>query len=243
LPRPDVLVFRHARHEHLGAIAGSLRRRGLSFKYLDVWKKGVRFPAPGSFRAVVLMGGAMGVYEQDRYPFLAQEIRFLKAFFKLDRPVLGVCLGSQLIAAALGARVFPNKHKEIGWYPLILTPAGRKDPLLSSFPKSGHAFQWHGDTFTRPRGTAHLARSPLCRHQAVRYKEGVYGLQFHLEVTGPMIREWLAQPGAARELAAVGPSAERRLREGLPRRLPPMERAGRAFFDAWARLIDPPAGI
>lgn len=243
MPRSDVLVFRHAPHEHLGAVAASLRRQGLSFRYLDVWKPGARFPDPKAFRALILMGGPMGVYERRRYPFLSREIRFLKAFFKLDRPVLGVCLGSQLIAAALGGRVFPNRRKEIGWYPLALTAGGRRDPLFSSFPPAGWAFQWHGDTFTLPKGAAHLARSPLCRHQAFRYKAAVYALQFHMEVNGKMVREWLAQPGAAAELAAVGPSAERLLREGLPRRLPPMARAARGFFDGWCALIDRLSGI
>jgi GMP synthase (glutamine-hydrolysing) len=179
----------------------------------------------------------MGVYEQAEHPFLAQEIRFLQTFFTLNRPILGVCLGSQLIAAALGAKVRPNKHKEIGWYPLDLTTAGRRDPLLKGMKKNRAVFQWHGDTFTRPAAAAHLARSPLCRHQAFRFRDDVYGLQFHLEVTAPMIREWLAQPGADREVAAAGPLALDRLRKGVRRHLPALRETARSVFNGWARLI------
>jgi GMP synthase (glutamine-hydrolysing) len=179
----------------------------------------------------------MGVYERRKYPFLTPELRFLRAFLRRGRPALGVCLGSQLLAAALGATVYKNKNKEIGWYPLSLTPAGSRDPLLRVLGKTGTVFQWHGDTFTRPAGTAHLARSPLCRHQAFRFRRNVYGLQFHLEVDGAMVRQWMAQPGASAEVAAVGPEALERLKNGIPRHAAEMVRRGRAFFDGWCGLI------
>lgn len=230
-------MLRHAPHEHLGAIAGALERRGLSFRYVDLFKTGVRLPAPAAFRAVVVMGGPMGVYERRKYPFLTPELRFLRAFLRLDRPALGVCLGSQLLAAALGAKVYKNKHKEIGWYPLALTPAGSRDPLLRVLGKTGVVFQWHGDTFTRPDRTAHLARSPLCRHQAFRFRRNVYGLQFHLEVDAAMVRHWMGQPGAEAEVAAVGAGAVERLKKGIPLHAAGMVRRGRAFFDGWCRLI------
>src|ERR1044071_6787905 len=116
------------------------------------------------------MGGPMGVYEKDRYPFLKKELRLVKKFLASGKPALGICLGAQLIGHALGARVYPNRHKEIGWYPLRLTRDGRRDPLFAGFPARPRVFQWHGDTFENPRGATLLARSPLCRRQAFRFK-------------------------------------------------------------------------
>lgn len=221
----------------MGAIAHALKRRGLSFRYIDVWKPGARLPDPRAFKAVVIMGGPMGVYERRKYLFLSPEIRFLKSFLRLDRPMLGVCLGSQLLAAALGAKVHKNKHKEIGWYPLALTPAGARDPLMAALGRTGTTFQWHGDTFTLPKGAVHLARSPLCRHQAFRFRANVYALQFHMEVDVPMVRDWMRQPGAAAEVSAVGPGAVERLTRGVPRFAGAMGRRGRRFFDRWCGLI------
>jgi GMP synthase (glutamine-hydrolysing) len=214
-----------------------LRRRGLSFERLDVWRKGARFPAARDFRALVVMGGPMGVYERRKHPFLTPEVRFIRAFLKLGRPVLGVCLGSQLMAAALGGNVHKNKAKEIGWYPLAATVAGKRDALFKTLAALHTAFQWHGDTFTLPAGAVHLARSPLCRHQAFRAGPGAYGLQFHPEVTAAMVRDWLRQPGVEAELAAAAPDARRKLAGGVARHLPRQARLGRAFFDGWCRLI------
>lgn len=222
-------------HEHPGTLSDALARRKLKVRTVDVWKAGARFPDPRSAGGLVIMGGPMGVYEQDRYPFLKTELAFIRRFLKTGRPVLGICLGSQLIAAALGARVFPNKYKEVGWYPVRLTPAGRRDPLLGAWGRGAEVFQWHGDTFTRPRGAALLARAPLCRHQAIRYRDDVYGLQFHPEVTAAMVREWLRQPGARAEVAAA--RAAHPPADGLSRRAGALAARARAVLDGWAGLI------
>ena len=117
----------------------------------------------------------------------------LSSRLAMDLPVLGICLGSQLLAKTLGARVYPNHVKEIGWYPVELTPAAADDPL---FAQSGTRtmFQWHGDTFDLPSGAVHLARSPACENQAFRYGRRAYGLQFHIEMTAAMIDDWLSVP-------------------------------------------------
>ena len=118
-----------------------------------------------------------------------------------DLPVLGICLGAQLLAKTLGARVYPNRVKEIGWYPIELTPAAADDPL---FAQSGAqtVFQWHGDTFDLPAGAVHLARSPLCENQAFRYGHNAYGLQFHIEMTAAMIDDLAQRAG---QLPGAGP--------------------------------------
>jgi GMP synthase-like glutamine amidotransferase len=133
----------------------------------------------------------MNVYEEDRFPFLRQEDLFIKESIQRGKTVLGICLGAQLIAKALGAKVTKAPVKEIGWYDVSLTKVGSHDPLFSRFPKSFPAFQWHEDTFDIPSAGKLIITSDLVPHQAFRYGENAYGLQFHLEVTEQMIRDWM----------------------------------------------------
>jgi GMP synthase-like glutamine amidotransferase len=133
----------------------------------------------------------MNVYEEDRYPFLIDEDLFIKEAIQRGKTVLGICLGAQLIAKALGAKVFKAPVKEIGWYDVSLTEEGFKDALFSSLPKYFSVFQWHEDTFGVPKAGKLIATSTSVIHQAFRYGENVYGLQFHLEVKKKMIQAWM----------------------------------------------------
>jgi GMP synthase-like glutamine amidotransferase len=137
------------------------------------------------------MGGPMGVYDDAMYPFLRQEHDFLQRAIVQEVPLLGICLGSQLLAKALGACVYRNPQKEIGWYTVDLTAAGCTDPLFAGIDSPMRVFQWHGDAFELPAGATALASSPLCTHQAFRYGDRVYGLLFHLELTPEIIYSWL----------------------------------------------------
>jgi GMP synthase-like glutamine amidotransferase len=134
----------------------------------------------------------MGVYDEAAYPFLRHEHRFLMRVLAQGIPLLGICLGSQLLAKALGARVYRNPQQEIGWDTVDLTPAGATDPLFAGLTSPVPVFQWHGDAFDLPAGATPLASSPLCTHQAFRYNDQVYGLLFHLELTPAMIHSWIA---------------------------------------------------
>jgi GMP synthase (glutamine-hydrolysing) len=232
-----IFVLRHVPHENLGTLAAVFKRAGLPYAYLDVWKKSARFPSPAHLRALVIMGGPMGVYETAKHPFLRKELSFIKKYLRTGRPALGICLGAQLIARALGGRVYPNRWKEIGWYPLTLTKEGRQDPFFSRFPRRSQVFQWHGDTFDLPGKTALLARSPLCRHQGFRYRDNGYGLQFHLEVDTALVREWLRQPGAHWEVGQAGPGAYGKLVKGLPLHMPRLKKTAAAFFRPFAARI------
>jgi len=133
----------------------------------------------------------MNVYEEDRYPFLIEEDLFIKEAIQRGKSILGICLGAQLIAKALGAKVFKASVKEIGWYDVSLTRIGSIDPFFSHLPKTFSVFQWHGDTFEIPHGAILIATSSHVPHQAFRYGDNAYGLQFHLEVTQDIIREWM----------------------------------------------------
>ncbi|HWP46336.1 MAG TPA: type 1 glutamine amidotransferase [Candidatus Limnocylindrales bacterium] len=141
---------------------------------------------------LVVLGGPMNIYEEDRYPWLSREKRFIEQVISKEKVVLGICLGSQLIADVLGARVFRNRYKEIGWFPIEFTPEAQTSPLFNFLPPRLTAFHWHGDTFELPRGTVWLAQSEGCQNQAFLYKEKVLGLQFHLESTKESVEQLLA---------------------------------------------------
>ena len=142
--------------------------------------------------------------EVDKYPYLDTEVRLIHKALEAGLPMLGICLGSQLIAKALGAKVRKNPEKEIGWYFVSPTGKGRDDPLVSHFSRKEKIFQWHGDTFDLPDGAVLLASSKLCKNQAFRYGNNVYGFQFHLEVDEPMIERWLRIPANKKEIEELG---------------------------------------
>jgi len=192
-------VIRHVPHEGLGLIEKSLTSAEIGYKYFHPTR------LPGSlddFNYLIIMGGPWSLYEN--YPWLEPETKLIRRAVETDLPVLGICLGAQLIAAALGANVMPCDSKEIGWYPLKLTAAGLEDPLLSCLSHNETVFQWHGDTFEVPEGAKLLASSPFCDHQAFRYGKATYALQFHLEVTPFIIEEWLQVPENQAEISALG---------------------------------------
>jgi GMP synthase (glutamine-hydrolysing) len=198
----EAIVLQHVACESPGAIGDALQRHGLGLRVVRI---DAGEPVPSTLAAaggLVVMGGPMGVYETDRYPHLRAELRLIEDALRRDRPVLGVCLGSQLLAAALGARVYPGGYKEIGWYPVTLTDAAATDRLLRDAPRSFTALVWHGDVFDLPAGAVRLASSELTEHQAFRYGDSTYGLLFHLEVTAAQLEAMTA--AFADEIAAAG---------------------------------------
>jgi GMP synthase-like glutamine amidotransferase len=157
-------------------------------------------PRPDSFDLLVVMGGPMGVSDVDEHPWLADEKRFLAAAFDAGAKAVGICLGAQLLAEALGARVYRHTCKEIGWFDVQRTPASAWCPLFDGLPEHFTAFHWHGDTFDLPAGAIHLAASAACASQAFSYEGRVIGLQFHLESTLESIARLCAH--CSEELAA-----------------------------------------
>jgi GMP synthase-like glutamine amidotransferase len=185
-----VLIIEHTDIEGPGLIEYCLEQERIPYQILNL-NKSARFPKPDGFTHILILGGPMNVYEEDRYPFLREEDLLIKESIQRGKLVLGICLGAQLIAKALGAKVFKAPVKEIGWYDVSLTRVASQDPLFSKLPKTLPVFQWHEDTFEIPNAGKLIATSISVPHQAFRYGENAYGLQFHLEVTEEMIREWI----------------------------------------------------
>lgn len=199
-----LLVFQHVPYEILGNLDPLLRAAGFRIRYINFDRQPDAKPDISRYHGLIVLGGPMNCDQFDRYPHLETEIEVIRQTIEEGKPILGICLGAQLIARALGARVKPNKTKEIGWYELNPTEAGHNDPLFAHFEASQMIFQWHGDTFEIPHGATHLATSPNCRNQAFRYSDNIYGLQFHLEVDEPMILRWMNTPAMVREAESVG---------------------------------------
>jgi len=186
----NVLIIKHVDAEGPGLIEYCLAHEKISYKVLNL-KPNVHFPKLDGFTHIIILGGPMNVYEENRYPFLKDEDLFIKEAIQRRKTILGICLGAQLIVKALGAKVFKAPMKEIGWYDVSLTKSGSQDPVFSNLPKTFPVFQWHEDTFEIPNRAKLIATSTSIPLQAFRYGENVYGLQFHLEVTEEMIKEWM----------------------------------------------------
>jgi len=194
----SVLILKNITTEGPGTIEDFLEKEDISFSIVELGSGEIP-PSLEHFNTLVVMGGPMGVYELERYPHLVMESRIIREAINRDMKVLGICLGSQIIAHCLGAEVYPGSKKEIGWYHVELTGDGLRDPIMrmlathpqvGDFWRSFKVFHWHGDTFDLPLGAVLLASSELYKNQAFRYGDNVYGFQFHLEVTKDMLTVW-----------------------------------------------------
>lgn len=190
----NIHFLQHVPFEGLASIRGWIERGGHQVGCTRLYA-GDGFPRPDTVDLLIVMGGPMGVYDEQQYPWLAAEKSFLRAVIAAGRRVLGICLGAQLIADVLGARVYPNGQKEIGWFPVTRAAAAQESPFGELLPERFQAFHWHGDTFDLPPGAVHLAQSAVCRHQAYAIDDRILGLQFHLETTPESAHE-LIEHGA-----------------------------------------------
>jgi GMP synthase (glutamine-hydrolysing) len=230
------LVVQQVPHENLGLIADVFQQAGIGYDYVPLEEVSGYDFRPSSVAALVVMGGPMNVDQTDRYPGLAIEVDWIRAAIAAELPVLGICLGSQLLAAALGANVYAGNTKEIGWYPIHLTDVASTDPVVSVCRPEEMVFQWHGCTFDLPAGAVRLASSELYPNQAFRYSRSAYALQFHLETTAEMIATWLDHPANTAELAGLEYIDAERIKQETPRRLPGALSLGRQLFGRFAQL-------
>jgi GMP synthase (glutamine-hydrolysing) len=233
-----LLVCQHVPHEILGTLNPLLKRAGFRIRYTNFARHPELQPQLDGYDGLVVLGGPMSAYETARFPYLLIELRLIEQAMRKELPVLGICLGAQLVAQTLGARVYPNREKEIGWYDISPTAEASADRLLGALGETEKIFQWHGDTFDIPKSACHLAESELCANQAFRYGTNVYGFQFHLEVDERMIHHWLSVPENQRELADLGGKIDRdRIRMETSEYIHRLEELSDCVFSEFIRLF------
>ncbi len=204
LSMAKVLVFQHVAAEPLGTLDPILRGRGHRIRYVNFNREPNMKPDVSRYDALIVLGGPQMPDQGDLYPHLNVEMRCIEAALQRDMPVLGICLGAQLLACTLGGRVRPLDAWEIGWYDLKPTAHSAADPLFCKLVQPHPVFQWHGYTFDLPDGGIHLARTETCENQAFRYGDNSYGLQCHLELDERLINRWLHYPEYQQDLDTAG---------------------------------------
>jgi GMP synthase (glutamine-hydrolysing) len=231
-----LLVLQHIACEPPAAFEDELRSRGHDLVRVEL-DEGEPLPDWREFPAIVVMGGPMGAYEDERYPWLTAEKRLLREAVEADVPVWGVCLGAQLLASALGARVYSGEQPEVGFLPVELAEAAAADPVFRTAPRSFPTLQWHGDTFDLPAGATLLASSPAYPNQAFRIGRS-YGLQFHVEVPLELAEEWASVPAYAESLeATLGPGALESLLAAVEEHAEVTLPLARGLFGGWLEHV------
>jgi GMP synthase (glutamine-hydrolysing) len=237
-----LLVFQHVAAEPLGTLDPLIRRRGHRIRFVNFERDPDALPCVDRYRGLVVLGGPMNVEDQADRPHLKVEMHAIEQALRQGKPVLGICLGAQLLAHVLGAPVRRHERPEIGWYDLSLTEAGTSDPVLGALGPAATVFQWHGRSFALPDGAVHLARTQSCEQQAFRWGESAYGLQFHPEVDEALVRRWLANPAYASELREAGLPHDA---AGIERRTAELARAiqqrAEPLFERFLDLVGRPA--
>lgn len=228
------LVLRHVAFEDLGTLASLLQHRGFKPRYLEVGVDRLERAQIEDSDVLIVLGGPIGVYEDDKYPFLRAEVALTSGRLGLLRPTLGICLGVQVMAKALGSKVAPGPAKEIGWAPVELTAAGRTSPLRHV--EGVHVLHWHGDIFDLPPGCENLACTIHCPSQAFRRGTNLLGIQFHLEPEPQRIEAWLIGHTVELGEAKIDPSAIRQDTDRFGKRL---QQIGVRIFNEWLDQIKP----
>ncbi len=234
------VAIRHVAFEDLGTFGDVLAEQGFTVCYVEAGADDLAAIDPAQYELVAVLGGPIGAYEDDHYPFLADELRLISARLESAAPVLGFCLGAQLMARALGGRVYANPAgKEIGWSELSLTAAGRDSAL--AVLDGVEVLHWHGDTFDLPHGAELLASTPQTPNQAFAWGLSALALQFHPEVTARGLERWFI--GHAAEIAHTSGVSVPELRAEAARAAPLLETAGHAMLSRWLRQACPPGTI
>ncbi|HYW91047.1 MAG TPA: glutamine amidotransferase [Gammaproteobacteria bacterium] len=235
-------AIRHLPFEDLGTWANVLTGRGFQLRYHDAGRTDLARINPLEPDLLVVLGGPIGAGDDDEYPFLATERELLRRRLEADRPTLGICLGAQLMASALGARVYAAPRPEIGWAPVRLTDAGRGSCLTALGDPSVPVLHWHGDSFDLPGRAALLASTDACANQAFGYGRKALALQFHPEVTATGLEQWYI--GHTREIVGNPTLTVAGLREAGRRHAPGLQAPAWRMLERWLEetgLVPPPA--
>lgn len=231
----SVVAIRHVAFEDLGLLDPLLRARGHTVHYVDAPTADPAEIAASDGDLLVVLGGPIGANDDAAYPFLTEEMRLVERRLATDRPTLGICLGSQIMARALGAAVAPAPAKEIGWAPVRLTEAGRTSPLGHLADGETPVLHWHGDNGGLPDGATHLAATDICPNQAFAYGRTGLGLQFHAEVPAPALERWFV--GHAVEIGATPGVSVAQLRADTRHYAAAMAETGAALFQSWLAAV------
>lgn len=239
MPRPKILVFQHVPYEPLGTLDPLLKEFGFRIRYVNFGRDPEHAPSLDGYAGLIILGGPMNADHVEDYPNLRTEVQVIREALDRDMSILGICLGAQLLAKALGGAVRRGERAEIGWHDVDLTASGADDPVLSDFARRQQVFQWHEDNIELPAGAECLASSAACPVQAFRSGEHAYGFQFHLEVNEPLIERWLTvaanQPMLQRESAHVKPAA---IREQTKASIDALEALSRDTFGRWIERFE-----
>lgn len=232
------LILQHTQEERGGLFEEILLEQGWKVEILPLFSGSSLPPSIEEFGLILVLGGPMSANDEEIHPFLKYELPFIRKALKIGHPVLGVCLGAQLMAKALGAKVYPGPYKEIGWYWLSQTPSARSDPVFSRLDPYFLVFQWHGETFDLPPGAVGLAGNMAYPNQAFRVGELMYGVQFHLEVTEPMIETWLSAWSDEIKEAKPQPLTAREIFEDAHIYLERLQTQVHRFFSGYLSLVE-----
>jgi len=234
MARPKILVFQHVPYEPLGTLDPLLKEAGFRIRYVNFGREPESRPRLSGYEALIILGGPMNSDQIETYPNLIREVEIIREAVDLGKSVLGICLGAQLLAKALGGAVVRNKTREIGWHDVDLTEAGANDPVLSTFAERQQVFQWHEDGIVLPPGAVHLASSDASAVQAFRQGDHAYGFQFHLEANASLIDRWLTVPANQAtlkdEVGRVDPAG---IRRQCGESIDALEAQSRETFSRW----------
>ncbi len=239
---PKILVFQHVPYEPLGTLDPLLKAAGFRIRYVNFGRDPTHRPSLEGYSALIILGGPMNADDVINYPNLAAEVGLIQDALERDIAILGICLGAQLLAKALGGTVRKGIGLEIGWHDVHLTDQGQRDPVLSTFGPQREVFQWHEDTIELPLNVEHLASSSACPAQAFRYGAHSYGFQFHLEANEPLIQRWLRIPEHQAKLNEEQSIVDRTsIRAGISGSIGPLMALSDLTFSRWIERFELPA--